>query len=107
AAATSTAAGLSWSCLWGWARGVWFAHSGRGRLKRCPFGAELEVRIHLAPPVSPMRNYFLESGRAWFGQMRRHKRCRLILGWFSCRQVILQPGPATPRGEGEAKYAGT
>ena len=57
-----------------------------------PFGAELEVRIHLAPPMSPMRNYFLESGRSWFGQMRRHKRCRLILGWFSCRQVILQPG---------------
>jgi hypothetical protein len=50
------------------------------------------VRIPLPPPVRPVRTYFLESGRAWFGQMRRHKRCRLILGWFSCRRVILQPG---------------
>src|SRR5437868_11896493 len=69
AASTSTAAGLSWSCLWGWAPGVWFAHSARGRLKRCPFGAYLELRIHLAPPVSPMRNYFLASGRAWLGSV--------------------------------------
>ena len=39
---------------------------------------------------------------------RRNKRCRLILsGGSVAAKLFCSPAPSTPRGEGEAKHAGT